>query len=104
MLEVNDCSWNRVVTYPDGIILDAEPFKAETEEWLVNWVKSLPPHPYDIPFDEWYTNHIKSGAYKKCHDCGVTDGNYHHPGCDVERCPRCRGQLISCGCLDKEDE
>ena len=38
-----------------------------------------------------------------CHDCGAPDGGYHHPGCDMERCPRCRGQLISCGCLDPDN-
>lgn len=39
----------------------------------------------------------------RCHDCNVKHGQPHHPGCDVERCPRCSGQLISCGCLDKGD-
>jgi len=39
----------------------------------------------------------------RCHDCGIVNakGNIHHLGCDVERCPICRRQLISCGCWEK---
>lgn len=33
-----------------------------------------------------------------CHDCGARPGHFHHPGCDVEECPVCGEQLISCGC------
>lgn len=41
----------------------------------------------------------------RCHDCNIADGGKHHPGCDMEVCPRCGGQLISCECgLEGEDE
>lgn len=33
-----------------------------------------------------------------CGDCNVGDGCLHHLGCDNEKCPKCGGQLISCGC------
>jgi hypothetical protein len=36
-----------------------------------------------------------------CHDCNVTSGQYHHAGCDVERCPKCGNQML--GCLGEND-
>lgn len=40
----------------------------------------------------------------KCHDCAAPVGGFHHPGCDDERCPKCQGQAISCGCTRDEDD
>jgi hypothetical protein len=71
------CTWNTHVEFGDGTSMPSIPYENE----------------YLDPNDR--THH--------CHDCGVLVGNYHHPGCDMERCPRCGGQLISCGCLLADD-
>lgn len=39
-------------------------------------------------------------ADEVCHDCRAADGELHVPGCDMERCPKCHGQAISCGCKE----
>ena len=38
---------------------------------------------------------------KSCRDCGCQNGELHELFCTRERCPFCRGQLISCGCMPK---
>lgn len=35
---------------------------------------------------------------RACHDCNAQPGEYHHYGCDAERCPVCKGQMLSCNC------
>lgn len=47
-----------------------------------------------VPYDPYY-----NGMYLgSCHDCNAGRGKIHHYGCDMERCPKCDGQIISCGC------
>ena len=53
--------------------------------------------PYGSEADDW-------GAERRlCHDCCALKGQLHVPGCDVECCPRCKGQALSCDCLEDED-
>jgi len=39
-----------------------------------------------------------------CHDCACAEGELHNyffgngDCCDMERCPLCKGQMLSCGC------
>ena len=39
----------------------------------------------------------------RCHDCGVVHGGFHHLGCDVQECPCCGSQMMTCGCRFDED-
>jgi hypothetical protein len=34
----------------------------------------------------------------RCHDCAAAPGQLHVPGCDMEVCPSCKGQLFTCDC------
>lgn len=66
------------------------------------WVDNIFPHkddPNDLigPNEEIRTDH-------RCGDCDVDVGDFHLPGCDVEICPACGGQCISCGCTVKMEE
>jgi len=40
--------------------------------------------------------------HPQCDDCGVPRGALHLLGCDLEQCPRCLGQVISCDCFFDE--
>lgn len=76
MLVSNGCTASRTITFADG---------EETEP---------------IPFGSG----LNQDPHGKCHDCGAFPGHYHHPGCDMEKCPRCGGQYFICECATDEKE
>lgn len=53
-----------------------------------------------VPYgSEWQDWEAETGA---CHDCRVIKGELHVPGCDVEECPACGAQAITCECMDED--
>lgn len=59
-----------------------------------------------IPFGDANDMYPGGRGMTHCPDCGVLVGQYHHFGCDIERCPvHAPRQLLNCDCFyDFEDE
>jgi hypothetical protein len=58
----------------------------------------------NIPFVIDGTTYAPIPAEEDCGGCGVNRGGLHHPGCDIEKCPRCDGQRVHCNCANPECE
>jgi len=75
-----------MVNYWPSRIREAQPLKHMTYQATVRRIR------YGDEFAPRYR------MKKNCRSCGVRWGQIHVPGCSVEICPLCAGQLLSCDC------
>ena len=80
----------------------------EKEPRFQNIPKNAPaPKKFNINGEEYprvpYGHGPDDLDHPTCDDCGARRGSLHQLGCDLEPCPRCSGQAISCDCFYDED-
>lgn len=122
MLEASSCTLERYNDFVDGqererIRFGQERHRALIEQFVHSGASS------DLPGTEgiagrgplsreeaeravaaWQQYLAREHPDRRCHDCAVRVGGFHHPGCDVEECPRCGYQALSCECVAQLDE
>jgi hypothetical protein len=85
MTDLVTCTVKTYDDFPDGI--ERQRIRYPDDVLASNYAKQEAPLASDWPAN--------------CRDCGTPQSGLHHPGCDVESCPRCQWQCISCDCYDE---
>ncbi len=84
-------------SYPGGITY------ATREERITARLELQPPGWQGDPDSLIEPNEVIRTDHR-CADCDVDVGEFHLPGCDIERCPGCGGQAISCACYEDDED
>jgi hypothetical protein len=73
-----------------------------TTEWVENIIASQDIESLSINGEKYarvpFGKEANAPDASHCGDCAVMVGQFHVPGCDIEECARCGGQLLSCEC------
>jgi hypothetical protein len=93
--ELDRLGWDgRFVKYNGASMVSYWPrrIRQAQKAFTLRRIETFPRIRYGDEPDDWSAND------RPCHDCGVIKGQLHVSGCDVEHCPSCKTQLISCDC------
>ena len=91
----------KYVEYNGTKVVEGWPEKiesAQTEKTYVIADVEYTRIPYGEEADDW------GADSHPCGDCAVIKGQFHVPGCDIEQCPACSGQVLSCDCEFEGDD
>lgn len=89
------------IVYRNVTMIEGWPEKIAEAQLVTAWrlgERDIPRIRYGSESANWNADKVA------CHDCAVVKGEFHVPGCDVEECPLCDNQLISCGCFDEAED
>jgi hypothetical protein len=89
------------ILYRGVPMIEGWPEKIQAAQKVLSYTAEGRPIPrirYGDEQSDWHADRIP------CHDCRVIKGEFHVPSCDVEECPLCGGQFISCDCPFDEGE
>lgn len=83
--------------------VDQKTFYGSSDTNILNSINALGPIEQRIAREKEALEYERTVAdtirSETCHDCRAEEGAVHDFGCDMERCPFCGHQLISCGCI-----
>ena len=93
-------SEKKYVIYNGVKVVDYWPAKIESaqkQKYYTISGKKYERIPYGNEKDDWGAND------HPCGDCAVIKGQYHVSSCDIEQCPCCGEQVLSCDCVFEEE-
>lgn len=92
--DVPELNWRgELVSFRGMEVASFWPEKLSRAQLRAKFIAEVPRIRYGDESHDWHASE------HPCGDCAAVKGEYHGESCDVEECPVCHGQALSCGCI-----
>lgn len=82
-----------LIEFRGQLVASFWPAKLARAQAETTYTVEIPRIRYGDESHDWHADKVP------CHDCSAIKGEYHADACDVEECPVCHEQAISCDCI-----